>query len=121
MSTPQLAPSGAIAPPQGMSGDMKFVGLMYIIFGAFACLSIIGAIIGIPMIIAGLRARESGDAYTAYSGGDGSALSRAFVGQAGCFKMLKVIMIIQLVCIALYFLFIIVMIALGGFAAFVNR
>ena len=121
MSTPQMAPSGAIAPPQGMSGDMRFVGLMYIIFGAFACLSILGAVIGIPMILAGLRARESGDAYDAYATGDGGALVRAFGGQAGCFKMLKVMVIIQLICIALYFLFIIAMIAMGGLGALMSR
>ena len=121
MSTPQVAPAGAVAPPQGMSNDMKFVGLIYIICGALACLSIIGALIGVPVIFAGLRARESGDAYNAYSAGDYSALGRAFTGQASFFKILKIIMIIYIVLMCLYFLFIIGMIATVGLGGLLNR
>ena len=38
-----------------MSGDMGFYGIFTIIVGAFSCLGIISAVVGIPMIIAGLR------------------------------------------------------------------
>ena len=38
-----------------MTGDMQFVGIFYIIIGALQCLSIIGAIVGIPLIICGLQ------------------------------------------------------------------
>ena len=118
MASTTMAPGGAIAPPQGMSGDMKFVGMFQIIYGALCCLTIIGALIGVPAIIAGLRLRESGEAYAAYSGGDGSALGRAFTGQASFFKIIKILMIIALVLIVLD---IVLMIAMGGLAVFMNR
>lgn len=47
-----------------MTGDMRFVGLFTIIGGAFACLGIITAIIGVPVIISGLRLHEAADSFS---------------------------------------------------------
>src|SRR5207302_10257148 len=94
MSTPQVAPTGAVAPPQGMTGDMKFVGIFMIIIGALDCLSIVGALIGVPLIFAGLRVREAADGFAAYAAGDYSGLGRAFIGQASYFKILKILVIV---------------------------
>lgn len=91
-----------------MAGDMRFVGVFYIIMGALYCLSIIGAIIGIPFIICGLRIRESADAYTGYlSSSDTNMLERAFERQGSFFFIQKVLMIIGLVMIVLYIVFLI--------------
>jgi len=99
-----------------MASDMRFVGTFSVVYGAVVCLSIIGALVGIPLIIAGLRLRESGQAYAGVPR-DPSALSRAYSGQASYFKILKVLMIIALVLIACEFIFIFFM---GGLA-FLHR
>ena len=41
-----------------MTNDMRFVGMFAIIYGALTCLSIIGALIGVPIIFVGLRMRK---------------------------------------------------------------
>jgi len=92
-----------------MTGDMRFVGVFYIIIGALYCLTIIGALIGIPFIISGLRLRESADAYSGYStSNDSNMLERAFERQASFFFIQKVLMIIGLVLIVLYIIFLVV-------------
>jgi len=96
-----------------MSKHMGFVGMFCIIYGALACLSIIGAIFGIPYIIAGLRIRESADSYLAFSkSSDARQLLTAFEKQSSFFFIMKVLIIIGLVIFALY---LIVIIAVFGF------
>jgi len=91
-----------------MSGDMRFVGIFYIIMGALYCLSIVGAIIGIPFIICGLRLRESADAYNGYiSSTDTNLLERAMERQSKFFFIQKVLMIIALVMLIFYVIMII--------------
>jgi hypothetical protein len=91
-----------------MTGDMRFVGLFYIIVGALYCITIIGAVMGIPFIICGLRLRESADAYNGYlSSSDSNMLERAFERQGSFFFIQKVLMIIGLVLMVLYIIFII--------------
>lgn len=90
-----------------MTGDMRFVGVFYIIMGVIYCLSIIGAVIGIPLIICGLRLRESADAFNGFLGSnDGSMLERAFERQGSFFFIQKVLMIIALVFMVLYIILI---------------
>ena len=104
MATVQSAP-GSILPPK-MTGDMKFVGMFQIVLGALACLSIFGAITGIPMLISGLRARESADAFVNYQRDlDANWLSRAYTGQAGYFKMQKIVAILTIVMMVLFIVF----------------
>jgi hypothetical protein len=104
MATVQTAP-GSILPPK-MMDDMKFVGMFQIIIGALACLSIFGAITGVPMLISGLRARESADAFVNYQrDNDANWLARAFTGQAGFFKMQKIVAILTIVMMALLMVF----------------
>lgn len=105
-------------PPAGMPGDMGFVGTFSIIYGGFVCLSIIGALIGIPLIIAGLRLKDAADAYAAMPSGDPNALQRAFTGQASYFRILKILMIIALVLIACEILLVI---AFVGSIPFLHR
>jgi hypothetical protein len=86
-----------------MVGDMNFVGLFYIITGALYCLTIIGAIVGIPIIISGLRVRESANQFQAYLATNESfALEQAIERQSKFFFIQKVLMIITVVLFVLY-------------------
>lgn len=92
-----------------MAGDMKFVGIFSIIYGAITCLGIISAIVGVPLIIAGLRLREAADSFSTYlASNDSVALLQGFERQAKYFFIQKVFLIIALVFVALYILFIFV-------------
>ena len=51
-AAPVHAVGGAL-PPAGLTGWMTFVGVMNIVGGVFACLSCIGLIYGIPLIMGG--------------------------------------------------------------------
>ena len=98
-----------------MTSDMRFVGLFTIIYGALSCLSIIGAIVGVPLIIAGLRLRESADAFVAYlTSKEENTLIKGFDLQGKYFFINKVIIIITLILMAIS---IIIMIASIGFIA----
>jgi hypothetical protein len=106
-----------------MSGDMKFVGVFYMILGVLYCLTIVGAVIGIPFIICGIRLRESADSFNMYiSTNDGSMLERAIERQSKFFFIQKVLMIIALALIILYIILIFVFgVALMGFFSEFNN
>ncbi len=92
-----------------MAGDMLFVGIFYIIIGAIECITIIGAIVGIPIIICGLRLRESADSFRGYlTTGDSFMLERALERESRFFFIQKVFLIISLVLFVLYIIFFIV-------------
>ncbi|MFZ0454508.1 MAG: DUF5362 domain-containing protein [Ignavibacteriaceae bacterium] len=92
-----------------MTGDMQFVGIFYIIIGALQCLSIIGAIVGIPLIICGLRLRESADSFRGYlTTNDTGMLENALERQSRFFFIQKILLIISIVIFVLYIIFIIV-------------
>ncbi len=104
-----------------MAGDMKFVGIFYIIIGAIECLTIIGAIVGIPLIISGLRLRESADSFKSYlASGDAFMLERALERESRFFFIQKVFLIISIVLFVLYIAFFIVfgLTMLGNFQNF---
>ena len=90
-----------------MTRDMNFVGIITIIGGALSCLTIIGAIIGIPVIISGMRLREAATAFTSYqSSNDAGTLMNGFERQGRYFFIQKVLTIIGLVIAALYLIII---------------
>lgn len=92
-----------------MTSDMKFVGLFTIIYGALTCLSIIGALIGVPLIFAGLRIREAADEYKFFqASNDLQALRRAFEKQGKYFNIIKILIIVGLVLTVLYIVFILI-------------
>ncbi|HRI46406.1 MAG TPA: DUF5362 domain-containing protein [Ignavibacteriaceae bacterium] len=94
-----------------MSGNMKFVGMFYIIMGGFYCLSIIGAIIGVPFIISGLRIRESASAFRSYSFNTNEYfLAEAIDKQNSFFNIQKIIMMVSLAFVILY---IVLMLVIG--------
>jgi len=98
-----------------MSKDMRFVGLFTIIYGVLNCITIIGAIIGIPLIFMGMRIRESADHYDYYnSTGDMQALQNAIDKQYKYFNIQKIIIIVSLIFIVLY------IIAIFGFISMIG-
>jgi len=88
----------AIAPADRMVSDMRFVAIYTIVIGALACLSIVGAIIGVPLIIAGLRLRDAAGSFSNYTlAGETAMLAEAFERQKTYFTIHKWIIIASLV------------------------
>jgi Family of unknown function (DUF5362) len=97
-----IAPTG-ITPIPNMTRDRNFMGIITIISGALACLTIIGAILGVPVIISGLRLREAATAFKAFqSSNDSSTLVQGFERQGRYFFIQKVLTIIGIVIAVLY-------------------
>jgi hypothetical protein len=103
-----------------MISDMRFVGMFTIIYGAITCLTIIGALIGIPTIIIGLRMREAADQFAIFRmNNDANAMRSGFELQGRFFRITKILIIVGLVLTVLYIIFIIVLIS-SGFGALMN-
>lgn len=89
-----------------MSGDMTFLGIFEIVVGALYCLTIIGAAIGIPMIFAGLRIKNSAEAFTAYVGAAESSHLRGALEHLGKhFRIHKILVLIMIGFTILYIIF----------------
>jgi len=92
-----------------MAWDMKFYAVFYIVYGAFMCLTIIGAVIGIPMIIYNLKLKDSADQFNQFiDTNDFFKLSKAFENQRKFFFFNKILIIIGLVFIAIYIILFII-------------
>lgn len=101
-----------------MIGDMKFVGIFFVISGALSCLSIIGAVFGIPIIMMGLRIREAADKFDGFSrSNDKKFLKQGFELQGRFFKIYKILIIVGIVVFILYFIFFFWLI-MSGISAF---
>jgi len=99
-----------------MSRYMSFVGLITIIGGALYCITIVGAIIGIPVIFMGIRLRESAEAFRQYlTSNSNQDLSTAIDRQTKAFFIQYVLTIISLVLLGIYIIVIIAILASGGF------
>lgn len=91
-----------------MARDMRFYAIVYIIFGALYCLSIFGAIIGVPIIIYNLKLKDSADQFENFTRShDFFELQKAFENQRKFFLFNKVLIIIGIVLMVLYILFLI--------------
>ncbi|MCX6175271.1 MAG: DUF5362 domain-containing protein [Ignavibacteriales bacterium] len=87
---------------ESMTKDMRFVGMFTIIYGTINCLTIIGAIIGVPMIFIGIRIREAADQFLIFkTTNNAAALRLGFESQGKYFRIVKILIIIQLVLIVL--------------------
>ena len=97
-----------------MVSDMRFVGMFTIIYGALTCLSIIGALIGIPIIIVGMRMREAADQFAIFKAtNDASAMRNGFELQGRFFRIVKILIIIGLVLTVLYIILLIIIFTSG--------
>ena len=138
MDTPQYNPPPPTQTPSGtysgqnpiqnlintLTGNMKFVGIFTIIYGAFTCLGIITAAIGIPMIFAGIRLRESADFFNAYAAANlnnTDLLAQALDKQNKYFNIQKILIIIGLVITVIYIIGIIIVLAAGLFSGLGNN
>ena len=99
-----------------MAKYMNFMGLLQIIGGAFYCITIIGAIIGIPTIFMGIRLREAADGFKKYLTSDSKEdLSFAIERQTKSFFIQFVLAIISLALFGLYIIIMIIVLASVGF------
>ena len=113
MDTPGAAMHDVITK---MIRDMKIVGLFYVIAGAINCLTIIGAIVGIPYIFAGLRLRESAGEYIDWLNHEPGALFRALEKQQKHFFIMMVMLVVGLVLTVLIMAIAMALLAAGIFA-----
>jgi hypothetical protein len=97
-----------------MTGDMRFVGMFTIIYGVLACLTIIGALIGIPTIIIGLRIRDAADQFSIFKmTNNANSLKQGFELQGKYFGLIKILIIIGLVLTVIYIIFMIYLFTVG--------
>ena len=95
---------------------MRLIGLLQMIGGVLYCLTIVGAIIGVPVYIMGKRLRESADAFTSYhTSNSGRDLETAIERQTRAFFIQYVLAIIGLVIMAIYIVVMIGILVSGGF------
>ncbi|HYF02222.1 MAG TPA: DUF5362 domain-containing protein [Patescibacteria group bacterium] len=89
-----------------MANDMAFFGIWQIVVGAFTCLSIVGAIIGVPTIIGGLRLRDAAEAFRGFAGSqDQNALAEALEKQSRFFSIQKILVFITIAFFVLMMVF----------------
>lgn len=126
MSNEDLTPDQTQTQPQtqslmstnldNMTKYMRFLGLLAMIGGVIYCLTIIGAIFGIPYYIMGKRMRESADAFTNYNSNSSARdLETAIDKQTRALFIQYILAIISLVIIALYIVILIGALASGAF------
>lgn len=86
-----------------MAGDMKFYAVFYMVIGAFYCLTLLGAIYGIPLIIYSLKLKDSAEEFKEFTRSkDFFVLHRAMENQRKFFFFNKIIIIIGIVFMLLY-------------------
>jgi len=99
-----------------MAMYMKFIGILQIIGGALYCLTIIGALFGVPVIFMGIRLREAADGFKKYLASDSKQdLDVAIEKQKRSFYIQFVLTIIGLVIMGIYIIVLIGLLASGKF------
>jgi type III secretory pathway component EscU len=92
-----------------MTGDMQFVGMFVIIYGALMCITIIGALVGVPMIFVGLRMREAAEQFNYFKmTNDPASMRNGFELQGKSLHIMKILIIISLICTVAYIILMIV-------------
>ena len=97
-----------------MAKDMKFFSIFYIVYGVLASLTIVGAIIGIPMIIYHIKLNNSAKSFRNFvRSNDFFHLHKAFENQRKFFFFYKVLLIIALVVFVLYIIALVYIFSMG--------
>ncbi len=79
-----------------MTVDMKFVGMTQIVYGILFCLGIVYAVIGIPVIYMGIRAREAAQRFETYAVSKNSSdLHNGFERLGRMFRIIKIMLIVS--------------------------
>lgn len=89
---------------KGLSGWSGFFAVIMIISGALQCLWIIGAVFGVPLIIAGLKLQSAVKASREFNGTNGWKLNETFENLNSFFKIQGILIIIGLALMVLFFL-----------------
>lgn len=93
-------------------GDMRFMGWVTLVYGVLTCLTIIGAVLGVPVIIAAHRFIEAVNRLEVYGRSAAPEDLKAGFDELGrSFRILKVITIVYIVLTVLYLVFLFL---LGG-------
>jgi len=91
-------------------GDMRFMGWISMIYGILTCLSIVGAVLGVPLIIASHRFIEGVNRFNLFrQQGTESELAAGFYELGRSFRILKILTIIYLVLTVAYLAFLFLM------------
>jgi hypothetical protein len=99
-----------------MSKYMQFIGTFTLVVGIVYCVTIIGAIFGIPLYYMGRRLRESAQAFLNYRRSDSKQdLYNAIEKQSRAFFIQYIFAIIGLVFMGLYIIILIILLASGAF------
>ncbi len=86
--------------------DMRFMGWVALIYGILTCLSIVGALVGVPMIIAAHRFIEGVNRFEAYRQDRSAAELRTGFHELGrSFRIMKVLVVIHIVLTVGYLCF----------------
>ena len=95
-------------------GDMRFIGWISLIYGILTCLSIVGVVLGVPLIIASHRFIEGVNRFDLFrQTGTQDELQAGFYELGRSFRILKILTIIYLGLIILYLAFLFLMGGLG--------
>ncbi len=95
-------------------GNLRFVGMAYLIYGILTCLTIVGALVGVPMIISANRLLGSIKTLEEYRlTGQEDHLAAAFHEMGGAFGIMKILIFINLV---ISFLLALYLLGFGGLA-----
>lgn len=90
---------------QNLSQDMKFVSLFVIIYGAISTITLIGALLGIPIIFAGLRLRDAAIAINNYLASNQQYdFNLAIEKQAKAFWIIKILIIVSIIIYVIFFI-----------------
>ena len=114
----QAAGVGAIHPLglgfERTLSDMRFMGWISMIYGILTCLSIIGAVLGVPLIIASHRFIEGVNRFELFRNkGTEDELAAGFYELGRSFRILKILTIIFLVLTVGYLVFLFLLGGLG--------
>ncbi len=115
----ESAPASDYAHPMGAGfgqtlGDMRFMGWVGMVYGILTCLSIVGAIVGVPLIIASHRFIEGINRFENYRQNRTEAELQAGFAELGrSFRILKILTVIYLVLIMGYIAFLFLLGGLG--------
>ena len=94
--------------------DMRFMGWISLIYGILICLSIVGAVLGVPLIIASHRFIEGINRFELFRQfGTEDELQAGFYELGRSFRILKILVIIFLVLTVMYFAFLFLLGGLG--------
>lgn len=96
-------------------GDMRFMGWVGLIYGILTCLSIVGAIIGVPLIIAAHRFLEGINRFDLYRQDPQAQgeLRTGFHELGRSFRILKILVIIHILLTVVYLFFLFFLGGLG--------